>query len=147
MLKESLEVDIENVYQEASNLLQACQKTFSAFSKGQARVKRGRYKEAVELFNSVMEDGKSIPMASPLYSHLLTERAEASLLSHQYEDALEDCIEAIRLKQDNMNAWTVKVEVYFALGRLQEARDELAEVRKTWGAGNDTIQDLSLIHI
>ena len=41
-----------------------------------------------------------------------------------------------------MTAWTVKVEVYFALGSLQEARgDELAQVRKTWGAGNETIED------
>ena len=141
LLKESLEGDIEHVYQDAFNLLHNCQKMFSAFSKGQARVKRGRYKEAVELFNSVMEDGQTLPVESPLYSLLLTERAEACLLSHFYEDALEDCIEAISLKEDNLTAWTVKIEVYFALGRLQEARDELGEVRKTWGAGNDVIQD------
>ena len=63
------------------------------------------------------------------------------MLSHQYDEAWDDCIHAIKLKNDNMTAWTVKVEVYFALGRLHEARDELAEVRKSWGAGNDTIED------
>ncbi|KAL3941694.1 MAG: hypothetical protein SGARI_000512 [Bacillariaceae sp.] len=72
---------------------------------------------------------------------MLTERAEANLLSDQYEDALDDCNGAIAQKQDNLTAWTVKIEVYFAVGRLQEARDELAVVRKTWGAGNDTIED------
>jgi tetratricopeptide (TPR) repeat protein len=141
LLKESLEADIENVNRDASELLENCQRTFSAFSKGQARVKRGRYKDAVELFTSSLEDGGTIPKEAPLYGLLLTERAEASLLSHQYEEALEDCSEAIRAKQDNMTAWTVKVEVYFALGRLQEARDELAVVRKTWGAGNETIEE------
>jgi tetratricopeptide (TPR) repeat protein len=141
LLREALEADIENVNQEASDSLGDCQLTFSAFSKGQARVKRGRYKEAVDLFTTALEDGGNLPPDSPLYGLLLTERAEASLLSHQYEEALEDCIEAITLKSDNMTAWTVKVEVYFALGRLQEARDELAEVRRTWGAGNDTIEE------
>jgi tetratricopeptide (TPR) repeat protein len=139
MLKESLEVDIDNA--EVSSLLQSCQRSFSAFGKGQARVKRGRYKEAVELFTGALEGSDTIPTDSPLYSLLLTERAEASLLNHTHEAALEDCMEAIDLKKDNMTAWTVKVEVYFALGRLQEARDELQDARKTWGAGNDTIED------
>ena len=141
VLKESLEVDIDQSNKKASELVDDCQKTFAAFSKGQARVKRGRYKEAVDLFSAALEDYGRLPNESPLYGLLLTERAEASLLSHQYEAALEDCIVAIKLKNDNMTAWTVKVEVYFALGRLQEARDELAEARKSWGAGNDTIED------
>lgn len=141
LLKEALEADIENVNQEVSDQLEDCQRTFSAFSKGQARVKRGRYKEAVDLFTIALEDGGDIPPDAPLYGLLLTERAEASLLSHQYEEALDDCIDAIKLKNDNMTAWTVKVEVCFALGRLQEARDELAEVRNTWGAGNETIEE------
>jgi tetratricopeptide (TPR) repeat protein len=88
-----------------------------------------------------MNEGNVVPKESPLYGILLTERAEANLLSDHYDEALEDCSEAISLKQDNMTAWTVKIEVYFALGRLQEARDELAVVRKTWGAGNETIED------
>lgn len=141
LLKEALEADIENEDRSVSLLLEDCEKVVSSFNKGQARVKRGRYKEAVELFTSAVEDGREIPPDAPLYGLLLTERAEANLLSNQYEDALEDCIEAIRLRNDNMTAWTVKVEVYFALGRLQEARDELADVRRTWGAGNETIED------
>jgi len=139
MLKESLEVDIDNA--EVSSLLQNCQKIYSNFSKGQARVKRGRYREAVDLFTTALECSETIPIDAPLYSLMLTERAEASLLNRDYEDALEDCGEAIDLKQDNVTAWTVKVEVYFAQGRLQEARDELADARKSWGAGNDTIED------
>jgi tetratricopeptide (TPR) repeat protein len=141
LLKESLEVEIDRDNTETTDLLERCHQTFAAFSKGQARVKRGRYKDAVDLFSSAMKDGGRIPQEAPLYGLLLTERAEASLLSQRYEDALADCNEAINLKNDNMTAWTVKVEVYFALGSLQEARDELAQVRKTWGAGNETIED------
>jgi tetratricopeptide (TPR) repeat protein len=141
LLKESLDVDIDRDSTETTDLLERCHQTFTAFSKGQARVKRGRYKDAVDLFSSAMKDGGRIPQEAPLYALLLTERAEASLLSQRYEDALADCNEAINLKNDNMTAWTVKVEVYFALGSLQEARDELAQVRKTWGAGNETIED------
>lgn len=141
LLKEALEVDIENENRQVSAQLEECERCFSQFSKGQARVKRGRYQEAVELFTSAIEGGQEIPPEAPLYGLFLTERAEANLLSNQYDEALEDCMEAIKLKNDNMTAWTVKVEVYFALGRLQEARDELAEVRKTWGAGNETIEE------
>jgi len=143
LLKESLEGDIEETEnRKASAILQACQVKMNTFHKGQARVKRGRYREAVELFTMVMEDGSEpIPRQAPLYGILLTERAEASLLSDQYESALADCAEAISLKHDNLTAWTVKTEVYYALGRLQEARDELAAARKTWGARNETIED------
>jgi hypothetical protein len=63
------------------------------------------------------------------------------MLSSKHEDALKDCVEAISLKQDNLSAWKVKIEVYGALGRLQEARDELEVARKTWGAYNETIED------
>jgi len=143
LLKEALEGDIEDTANgKASAMLQGCQQKLNTFHKGQARVKRGRYKEAVELFTSVIKDGsEKIPRHSPLYGILLTERAEANLLSDQHEAALADCAEAISLKQDNLAAWTVKIEVYYALGRLQEARDELAVARKTWGARNETIED------
>ena len=143
LLKESLEGDIEDTAnRKASALLQGCQQRMNAFHKGQQRVKRGRYREAVDLFTSVVKEGvENIPPNAPLYGILLTERAEANLLSDQHEAALEDCAEAISLKQDNLAAWTVKIEVYYALGRLQEARDELAVARKTWGARNETIED------
>jgi tetratricopeptide (TPR) repeat protein len=142
ILKESLEGDIdETVNRKASDILQGCQQKLNAFHKGQARVKRGRYKEAVDLFTIVMKEGETIPHQAPLYGNILTERAEANLLSDQYEAALADCAEAISLKQDNLTAWTVKIEVYYALDRLQEARDELAVARKTWGARNETIED------
>ena len=145
LLKESLEGDIEEMENRmASSMLNGCQQRMNTFHKGQARVKRGRYKEAVELFTTVMQEsseGVNIPHQAPLYGILLTERAEANLLSDQHEDALADCAEAISLKQDNLAAWTVKIEVYYNLGRLQEARDELAVARKTWGARNETIED------
>ena len=145
LLKESLEGDIEEMEnQMASSMLQGCQQRMNTFHKGQARVKRGRYREAVELFTTVMKEGSeniNIPRHAPLYGILLTERAEANLLSDQHEAALADCAEAISFKQDNLAAWTVKIEVYYNLGRLQEARDELAVARKTWGARNETIED------
>lgn len=143
LLKESLEGDIEDTAnRKASGMLQGCQQKMNTFHKGQARVKRGRYRDAVELFTSTMKEGtEKIPHHAPLYGILLTERAEANLLSDQHEAALEDCAEAISLKQDNLAAWTVKIEVYYALGRLQEARDELSVARKTWGARNETIED------
>merc|ERR1719491_1614800 len=122
-------------------ILQDCQHKLTAFQKGQARVKRGRYKEAVDLFTIAMNEGEQIPHRAPLYGILLTERAVTNLLSDQSEASLADCAEAIALKQGNLTAWTVKIEVYYALGRLQEARDELSVARKSWGARNEVIED------
>ena len=140
ILKEALEFYPDQDDPETNEFLDMCHQTHSDFGKGQARVKRGRYREAIDLFTGAMET-KGIPKEAPLCGMLLTERAEAYLLSQKYDEALSDCNEAIAIKSDNMTAWTVKIEVYFSTGKLQEARDELAGVRKTWGAGNETIED------
>jgi len=142
ILKESLECDILEDAQASSDLLYECQNTLNSFHKGQARVKRGRYRDAVALFTTSIQEGMELPPRAPLYGILLTERAEANLLSDQYAAALQDCTEAITLTPNNVTAWTVKIEVYYALDRLQEARDELAVARKSsWGARNETILD------
>ena len=142
ILKESLECDILEEAQASSDLLSECQNTLTSFHKGQARVKRGRYRDAVALFTTAIQDGRELPPRAPLYGILLTERAEANLLSDQYAAALQDCTAAITVTPQNVTAWTVKIEVYYALDRLQEARDELAVARKTaWGARNETILD------
>jgi len=133
LLEESLDCVTENMANSTtSQTLLQCQQTMTTFRKGQAWVADGRYGEAVDLFTSAMNQGIEIPHHSPLYSMLLTERAEANLLSEQPHAALEDCTEAISLKEDNLSAWAVKIEVYHALGRPQEALDEIGMARKAW---------------
>jgi tetratricopeptide (TPR) repeat protein len=121
--------------------LSRCQKTHSAFSQGRSCVKRGRYKEAVDHFTIAMNESGEVPEGSPLFSALRTERAEAWLLSKKFSEALKDCQAVINVDTENATAWAIRSEVLVAMGKANEAKDELASIRRTWGRDNPTIDE------
>ena len=122
--------------------LEQCQNTLSAFSKGRNFAKRGRYKEAVEQFTFSMDDQSlPLPASTALYSLIKIERAEALLLSKHYGEALKDCKAALEAQAENAEAWALKAEIYMCLGRAAEAKEELAEVRHSWGHDNVVIEE------
>lgn len=128
--------------EKTKNLLLQCEMCSKFFKQGKESLDKGNYDEAVDLFTVAIEGGIEIPQQAPLSSILRTERAEGLLLCEKYLEALADCQEAIFAKKDNVTAWVIKSEVYFALGRAKEAKEELSEIRKTWGAGNKTIDQV-----
>ena len=122
--------------------LDQCQTTFAAFSNGRGYAKRGRYKEAVEQFSEAMDErALPLPTGTALYCLIKMERAEALLLSKHYAEALRDCKDALESEPENAEAWALKAEIYMCLGRAAEAKEELAEVRQTWGSDNLVIDD------
>lgn len=122
--------------------LDQCQTTLAAFSKGRGYAKRGRYKEAVEQFSEAMDEkALPLPTGTALYCLIKMERAEALLLSKHYTEALRDCKDALDSEPENAEAWALKAEIYMCLGRAAEAKEELAEVRQTWGMDNLVIDD------
>ena len=122
--------------------VEQCQNTLSAFSKGRNFAKRGRYKEAVEQFTFSMDDQSlPLPASTALYSLIKIERAEAFLLSKHYGDALKDCKDALESQTENAEAWALKAEIYMCLGRAAEAKEELLEVRHSWGHDNVVIEE------
>lgn len=122
--------------------LEQCQNTLAAFSKGRGYAKRGRYKEAVDQFSEAMnERALPLPTGTALYCLIKMERAEALLLSKHYAEALRDCKDALESEPENAEAWALKAEIYMCLGRAAEAKEELAEVRQTWGMDNLVIDD------
>jgi tetratricopeptide (TPR) repeat protein len=128
--------------EKSKTLLLQCEMCNKFFKEGKESLDKGNYEEAVDLFTVAIEGGIEIPQQAPLSSVLRTERAEGLLLCEKYLEALADCQEAIFAKKDNVTAWVIKSEVYFALGRAKEAKEELTEIRKTWGAGNKTIDQV-----
>jgi len=61
--------------------------------------------------------------------------------SKQYYEVLTDCTCAIEAKEDNVAAWVTKAEIYNSQGRHQESRDELAVVKRSWGAKHKAIKE------
>jgi len=127
---------------EISMKLEQCQNTLSAFSKGRAYAKRGRYKEAAEQFTySMDEHALPLPAGTSLYCLIKIERAEAFLLAKHYGEALKDVKDALDTQPENAEAWALKAEIYMCLGRAVEAKEELAEIRQTWGRDNLIIEE------
>jgi len=139
ILDESLDVDPNN--DTTKDLLRGCQKGAKVIQEGRAALSKERYKRAIEQFTIAIDDCMPVPPKAPLYSILHAERAEAFFRSKQYYEALTDCTSAIEAKEDNVAAWVTKAEVYNALGRHQEARDELAVVKRSWGAKHKAIKE------
>jgi tetratricopeptide (TPR) repeat protein len=122
--------------------LEQCDRTLTAFSKGRGYAKRGRYKEAVEQFTDATDDrALPLPTGTALYCLIKMERAEALLLSKHYAEALRDCKDALESEPENAEAWALKAEIYMCLGRASEAKQELLDVRETWGGDNIVIDE------
>ena len=139
LLQEAYSRDKEN--KATRRKLVSCQNTHSSFAKGRSSVKRGRYKDAVDHFTVAIEESGDVPRRSPLFISLKTERAEAWLLLRGYAEAMKDCQDVIDADSENATAWTLRAEVLIALGKADEAMNELSGIRRTWGWDNPTINE------
>lgn len=71
---------------------------------GNKHFKAGEYLEAADLYSKAIQKNSSNPL-------LYTNRANARLKLHQWQDVIDDCLRSIELLRDNMKA-------YFLLGML-----------------------------
>ena len=70
---------------------------------GNRHFKNGDYPEAAALYGQAIQKNSSNPL-------LYTNRANARLKLHQWQDVIDDCLRSIELLHDNMKA-------YFYLGK------------------------------
>jgi tetratricopeptide (TPR) repeat protein len=117
------------------------QKAHAEFSSARSEVKKGLYKSAIEHFTAAIKESEPLPPKAPLFAKLRTERAEAYLLSMQFLFALKDCQEVVSVRKEHAAAWVVRSEVLIALGKAEDAKKELAKIRRTWGSDNPTIEE------
>ena len=137
--------DLLNRHSENKELrtkFEQCQTTLTAFSKGRSYAKRSRYKDAVEQFSAAFSDeALPLPSGTALFCLLKIGKAEALLLSKQYREALGDCLDAVDSQPENAEAWALKAEIMICLGKAQDAKNELSDIRRSWGADNYVIED------
>jgi tetratricopeptide (TPR) repeat protein len=117
------------------------QRTHAAYSEARLAIKEGRYMEAIEQFTIAIKTSSPLPRLSPLFAALRTGRSESHLLAHQFLQALKDCQEVVTVRREYAPAWIVRSEVLIALGKVQDARNELSLARRTWGSGNPIIEE------
>lgn len=85
------------------------------------------FEQAVQLYTSAIDDADS-PKHAPLTAQLHAERAKASLRLKEFDACLKDCQVAIYAQDDHVEAWLVKASALHALGRHQDAMNDMGEL-------------------
>lgn len=122
------------------NALERFRRCHTLYCKAKIQTHHGKHDEADELLTSLIRECEPLPTKSKLFSMLRVDRAHNSLLMKKHLDVLEDCQEVINVNREFAPIWIIRSEVLFALGKVDEARIELLHIRKTWGAGDSTIE-------
>ena len=120
--------------------LQRVQNCYTLHSKAKIQTLHGRHDEADELLTALIRGCEPLPPKSLLFSLLRVDRANNSLLMHKHLDVLQDCKEVIDVNREFSPIWIIRADVLLAIGKVTEARTELMHIRKTWGAGDKTIE-------
>lgn len=88
-----------------------------SFEKGRSLVEEGKYKEAVEVLNRVIEQNKKD--ANPLVF-----RGIAYIYLEDYQQAIKDCSEAIKRDSKNAEAYFNRGYAYAKLNEYQKAIED-----------------------
>ncbi|KAF2098783.1 U-box-domain-containing protein [Rhizodiscina lignyota] len=81
---------------------------------GNKHFKNGDYAEAASLYGQAIQKNSSNPL-------LYTNRANARLKLHQWQDVIDDCLRSIELRRDNMKAFFYLAQAQLELHHPNEA--------------------------
>lgn len=137
-LREALRLDPDGAGAKAA--LRRCRSVERRVTEARAAAFRRDFGGAVRSYGEALEASDPLPRQAPLYGLLYAERGEAHLRLKQYKDAMKDASLAIYARDDDEKAWMVKVGAFHGLGRHEEAREELEDLMRKWGANNDRIR-------
>lgn len=139
VLYESYNLDSESVY--TKDILTKCQKIHASLSQARSFAKRGHHDESLKRFNNAIKDCEALPDTSPLVIGIRCERAESYLRNKRFLEALKDCQDTLEMSKEHVKSWIIRTDVLTALGKENDALNELTKIRKGWGAGNVLIDD------
>lgn len=122
------------------NALAMVHATSKLYDKGRSALKRCSYDEADVLLTKAIDMCAPVPSKSVIFSMLTTERAKCLLGTMDYNSALKLCDDIIKVQREYAPAWIVRSEVLMALRRTEEAKNELHNIRCSWGTEDLTIQ-------
>jgi DnaJ homolog subfamily C member 7 len=83
---------------------------------------------------------ESVPHRAPLYGILHTERARSYLRLKNYTAALKDCALVLYVKDDDVEAWLIRLQSLHGLSRHEEALSDVSELMQKWGTQDDRIR-------
>lgn len=134
-LKMSLGLDPDN--KKAFTLLRMVQKLVRTKDEGNTAFKAKNYQRAVELYSQGLEID---PTNKDTNSKLLQNRAQARLALKDYDKAIEDCTEALRLDPGYVKAQKIRAKAYGAAGNWDEAVKDYKSVAEV-NPGEKGIQE------
>lgn len=134
-LRMALNMDPDN--KQAFQLLRLVQKLVRTKEEGNAAFKARDYQRAVELYTQGLEID---PNNKDMNSKLLQNRAQAHLTLKNYDQAIADCTEALRLDPSYTKAKKIRAKAYSAAGNWEEAVKDYKSVAEA-NPGEKGIQD------
>lgn len=134
-LKMCLGLDPDN--KQAIKLLRQVQKLVRTKDEGNAAFKAKNYQRAVELYSQGLEID---PTNKDINSKLLNNRAQARHALKDYDKAIEDCTEALRLDPGYVKAQKIRAKAYGASGNWEEAVKDYKNVAEA-SPGEKGIQE------
>lgn len=113
---------------QAIKLLRIVQKLSRTKEEGNTAFKARDYPRAIELWSQALEVD---PTNKDMNSKILQNRAQAYINQKEYDSAIKDCTEALRLDPDYVKALKVRAKAYGAAEQWEEAgRDYKAVAEK-----------------
>jgi DnaJ family protein C protein 7 len=134
-LKMTLGLDPDS--KQAIKLLRLVQKMVRTKEEGNAAFKAKNYQRAVELYTQVLEFD---PNNKDANAKVLQNRAQARLALKDYDNAIEDCTEALRLAPGYTKAQKIRAKAYGSAGNWDEAVKDYKNVAEA-NPGEKGIQE------
>ncbi|KAL2360753.1 hypothetical protein RJZ56_006361 [Blastomyces dermatitidis] len=110
---------------QAVRYLRMVQKLLRMKDEGNAAFKARKYQEAIDVYTKALEVD---PKNKDINSKLLQNRAQAYLNLSNYDKAIEDCTDALKLDPSYVKAQRVRAKAYGASGNWEEAAREFKKI-------------------
>ena len=129
LVREALRLDPD--YTQAKTLFKALKGTRQSLAAAAAAEQQRDFETAKTVYTSLIDAG--VPEAAPLYASLYSKRGNAHCRLQDHEAALRDCAKALYVKDDCKSAWLTRRLSLHALGRHEEAFNDMKGLMQRWG--------------
>ena len=137
VLREALRLNPDD--DEAKVCFKLTRRVRKLWTDGKAAATSRRFDAAVVLYSEALELLQP-PQRAPITASLHAARGEAYLRLKQFDPCLKDCAVALYGKDDCKEAWLTKANALHALGRHQEALDDLSGLMQRWGQSDAVLR-------
>jgi len=129
LVREALRLDPD--YTQAKTLFKALKGTRQSLAAAATAEQQRDFETAKAVYTSLIDAG--VPEAAPLYASLYSKRGNAHCRLQDHEAALRDCAKALYVKDDCKSAWLTRRLSLHALGRHEEAFNDMKGLMQRWG--------------